>query len=67
MEVKTEDEPVAAAEAQQDSRGREQQQEAAAEAQAEVKSEDKGGHHGRKRPYEENRSYGYYEHREEKR
>lgn len=28
---------------------------------------DKGGHHSRKRPYEENRSYSYYEHREEKR
>uniref|UniRef100_A0A674N1J7 Heteroous nuclear ribonucleoprotein U like 1 n=1 Tax=Takifugu rubripes TaxID=31033 RepID=A0A674N1J7_TAKRU len=33
-----------------------------------VKAEgDKGGHYSRKRPYEENRSYSYYEHREEKR
>uniref|UniRef100_A0A7N6BCS4 Uncharacterized protein n=1 Tax=Anabas testudineus TaxID=64144 RepID=A0A7N6BCS4_ANATE len=28
---------------------------------------DRGGHYGRKRPYEENRGYGYYEHREDKR
>lgn len=33
-----------------------------------VKAEgEKGGHYSRKRPYEENRSYSYYEHREEKR
>uniref|UniRef100_H3DNV8 Heteroous nuclear ribonucleoprotein U like 1 n=1 Tax=Tetraodon nigroviridis TaxID=99883 RepID=H3DNV8_TETNG len=28
---------------------------------------EKGGHYSRKRPYEESRSYSYYEHREEKR
>uniref|UniRef100_A0A665V530 Heterogeneous nuclear ribonucleoprotein U like 1 n=1 Tax=Echeneis naucrates TaxID=173247 RepID=A0A665V530_ECHNA len=28
---------------------------------------DRGGHYSRKRPYEENRGYSYYEHREDKR
>lgn len=28
---------------------------------------DKSGQHSRKRPYEESRGYGYYEHREDKR
>lgn len=28
---------------------------------------DRGGQYSRKRPHEDNRSYGYYEHREEKR
>lgn len=59
VEVKTEDDPEPAGDRQQDNHT----------AQAEeVKVEaDKGGHYSRKRPYEENRSYGYYEHREEKR
>lgn len=59
MEVKTEDDPEPAGDRQQDNHT----------AQTEkVKVEaDKGGHYSRKRPYEENRGYGYYEHREEKR
>uniref|UniRef100_A0A8C4GIB2 Heterogeneous nuclear ribonucleoprotein U-like 1 n=1 Tax=Dicentrarchus labrax TaxID=13489 RepID=A0A8C4GIB2_DICLA len=54
---------------QQDVQETEHQQEQDGAAQAEqVKVEaDKGGNYGRKRPHEENRSYGYYEHREEKR
>ncbi|XP_036981052.1 heterogeneous nuclear ribonucleoprotein U-like protein 1 [Acanthopagrus latus] len=69
VEVKIEDNPEAIREGQQDNRGteREHGQDAAAQAE-EVKVEgDKGGHQSRKRPYEENRSYNYYEHREEKR
>uniref|UniRef100_A0A8C6SFK9 Heterogeneous nuclear ribonucleoprotein U like 1 n=1 Tax=Neogobius melanostomus TaxID=47308 RepID=A0A8C6SFK9_9GOBI len=46
----------------------EQQGESERATPIEVKTEsEKGGQHGRKRPYEENRGYGYYEHREEKR
>lgn len=71
MEVKTEEpapdpEPVAVK--QVDNQGPEPQQGQDGTARAEqVKVEDKGGNYSRKRPYEESRSYGYYEHREEKR
>lgn len=58
VEVKTEDDPEPAADRQDNHTTQPEQ----------VKVEaDKGGHYSRKRPYEENRSYGYYEHREEKR
>ncbi|XP_035535337.1 heterogeneous nuclear ribonucleoprotein U-like protein 1 [Morone saxatilis] len=69
VEVKTEDDPQVAGDGQQDIQETERQQEQDAAAQAEqVKVEaDKGGNYGRKRPHEESRSYGYYEHREEKR
>lgn len=68
VEVKTEDQPEPVS-IKQDNHGAEHQQEQDSTAQAEqVKVEtDKGGNYSRKRPYEENRSYGYYEHREEKR
>lgn len=64
-----EDDPEAAGDGQQNIHGTEHQQEPEDAPHAEqVKVEaDKGGHYGRKRPYEESRSYGYYEHREEKR
>uniref|UniRef100_UPI0037E7A8D0 heterogeneous nuclear ribonucleoprotein U-like protein 1 n=1 Tax=Semicossyphus pulcher TaxID=241346 RepID=UPI0037E7A8D0 len=69
VEVKLEDDPEPAEDQQQDSHGTEPQSELDGTAQAEqVKAEDdKGGHYGRKRPYEESRAYGYYEHREDKR
>lgn len=70
VEVKTEDNAEAIREGEQDNHGTEREHGQDAPAQAEeVKVEgDKGGHQSRKRPYEENRSYGsYYEHREEKR
>ncbi len=67
--MKIEEVPVAAGDNQQDIQAAEQQQEQSGAAQAaQVKEEaDKGGHQSRKRPYEETRSYGYYERREEKR
>uniref|UniRef100_A0AAQ5ZH59 Uncharacterized protein n=1 Tax=Amphiprion ocellaris TaxID=80972 RepID=A0AAQ5ZH59_AMPOC len=69
VEVKVEDESEAIGDRREDSHGAEQQQGQEAAGQAEqVKVEgERGGHYGRKRPYEENRSYGYYEHREDKR
>lgn len=55
----------------EDTQTTEQQRGQDGTAQAEqVKVEaDRGGHYrdSRKRPYEENRGYGYYEHREDKR
>ncbi|XP_068172711.1 heterogeneous nuclear ribonucleoprotein U-like protein 1 isoform X2 [Antennarius striatus] len=66
--IKMEDGTRNSREQQQDNHGEEHQQGQDGTAQAEVKVEaDKGGHSSRKRPYEENRTYGYYEHREEKR
>ena len=69
MEIKTEDDSGAPVDREQDNHGTEQQHEQDSAAQAEqVKVEaDKGGNYSRKRPYEENRGYGYYEHREDKR
>lgn len=66
VEVKTEDDQE---DTQQDNHRTDQQREPEASAQAEqVKAEsDRAGQVGRKRPYEENRGYGYYEHREDKR
>uniref|UniRef100_A0A673BGP6 Uncharacterized protein n=1 Tax=Sphaeramia orbicularis TaxID=375764 RepID=A0A673BGP6_9TELE len=66
VEVKTEDDKE---DTQQDNHRTDQQREPEASAQAEqVKAEaDRAGNYGRKRPYEENRGYGYYEHREDKR
>uniref|UniRef100_A0A8C2Z5F5 Heteroous nuclear ribonucleoprotein U like 1 n=1 Tax=Cyclopterus lumpus TaxID=8103 RepID=A0A8C2Z5F5_CYCLU len=62
-------EPHVDAQKSNDSHRTEQQDGQDGEPQAEeIKVEaDKSGHHGRKRPYEESRSYSYYEHREEKR
>lgn len=64
-----EDDPEAAGDPQQDNHGTEHPDVPGATNQAEqVKVEaEKSGNHGRKRPHEESRSYGYYEHREEKR
>lgn len=69
MEVKKEDDPEPADNHQQDSRSTERDREQEVPAPAEqVKAEaDKGGHNSRKRPYDDNRTYSYYEHREEKR
>ncbi|XP_029303101.1 heterogeneous nuclear ribonucleoprotein U-like protein 1 isoform X2 [Cottoperca gobio] len=69
VEVKMEDEPEDAGDTPQDSQGSEHQdgQDGAAEGEQIKVEADRGGNHGRKRPYEENRSYSYYEHREEKR
>lgn len=69
VEVKMEDDPEAAGDTQQDIHGAEHQhgQDGAAQAEQVKVEADKGGHHSRKRPYEENRSYGYYERREDKR
>ncbi|XP_031141187.1 heterogeneous nuclear ribonucleoprotein U-like protein 1 isoform X2 [Sander lucioperca] len=69
VEVKMEDDPEAAGDPQQDNHGTEHPDVPGATNQAEqVKVEaEKSGNHGRKRPHEESRSYGYYEHREEKR
>uniref|UniRef100_A0A673BID6 Uncharacterized protein n=1 Tax=Sphaeramia orbicularis TaxID=375764 RepID=A0A673BID6_9TELE len=65
--VQEPEEPVE--DTQQDNHRTDQQREPEASAQAEqVKAEaDRAGNYGRKRPYEENRGYGYYEHREDKR
>ncbi|XP_014328605.1 heterogeneous nuclear ribonucleoprotein U-like protein 1 isoform X2 [Xiphophorus maculatus] len=60
-EIKTEDEAEPVGDEQQAAQEAEQQD------QAEIKTEDNKGGNSRKRPHEENRSYGYYEHREEKR
>ncbi|XP_036005880.1 heterogeneous nuclear ribonucleoprotein U-like protein 1 isoform X1 [Fundulus heteroclitus] len=60
-EIKTEEEAEPVEDGQQEAQGTEQQ------SQAEVKAEDNKGGNSRKRPHEENRGYGYYEHREEKR
>ncbi|XP_068601713.1 heterogeneous nuclear ribonucleoprotein U-like protein 1 [Brachionichthys hirsutus] len=60
VEIKTEDDAEGSGEQRQG-------QDDAAQAE-QVKTEaDKGGHSSRKRPHEESRPYGYYEHREEKR
>ncbi|KAL6115757.1 hnrnpul1 [Pungitius sinensis] len=69
VEVKMEDDPGADEDTQQDRHGTENQGSQDGERQAEeIKVEaDRSGHHSRKRPYEESRSYSYYEHREEKR
>lgn len=69
VELKTEDDPEAAGDKQQDVQDTEHPREEDGAAQAEqVKVEaDRGGHYSRKRPYEESRGYGYYEHREDKR
>lgn len=68
MEIKTEDESEPAEERQQDSEGPEQRGQGSAGQAEQVKAEaDRGGNYSRKRPYEENRGYSYYEHREEKR
>ncbi|XP_045929069.1 heterogeneous nuclear ribonucleoprotein U-like protein 1 [Micropterus dolomieu] len=69
VEVKVEDDPETIGDRNQDIHQTEHQREQDGTAQAEqVKVEaDKGGHHSRKRPHEENRGYGYYEHREDKR
>lgn len=69
MEVKLEEETEAAEDRQQETQATEEQTEQNASDQTpQVKVEaERGGHYGRKRPYEESRGYGYYEHREEKR
>lgn len=69
VEVKKEDDPEPAGDQQQDNHKSEHpsgQEDTAQPDQVKVEGE-KGGHYSRKRPYEENRSYSYYEHREEKR
>uniref|UniRef100_A0A3P8QP81 Uncharacterized protein n=1 Tax=Astatotilapia calliptera TaxID=8154 RepID=A0A3P8QP81_ASTCA len=66
--VKMEDESEGAGERQQDNQHDQQHGQDTAGQPEQVKTEDeRGGHYGRKRPYEENRGYSYYEHREEKR
>ncbi|XP_072308963.1 heterogeneous nuclear ribonucleoprotein U-like protein 1 [Eucyclogobius newberryi] len=71
VEVKTENVDNAEQEEQESHKEEDQQQQESGEesgAPIEVKTEsEKGGTQGRKRPFEENRGYGYYEHREEKR
>lgn len=69
VEIKMEDDSEAPGDREQDIHGTEQQRGEDGTGQAEqAKVEaDKSGHYGRKRPYEENRGYGYYEHREDKR
>ncbi|XP_042269741.1 heterogeneous nuclear ribonucleoprotein U-like protein 1 [Thunnus maccoyii] len=69
VEVKLEDNSEAAGDSEQDIRGTEQQrgQDGAGQAEQVKVEADKGGQYGRKRPYEESRGYGYYEHREDKR
>ncbi|XP_031719402.1 heterogeneous nuclear ribonucleoprotein U-like protein 1 isoform X1 [Anarrhichthys ocellatus] len=69
VEVKMEEEPAADEDTQQGNQGTEHLDGQDSEHQAEqIKVEaDRSGHSGRKRPYEESRGYGYYEHREEKR
>lgn len=63
-----EDDPEATGDSQQDINETEHQlgQDGAAQAEQVKVEADKGGH-SRKRPHEENRGYGYYEHREDKR
>uniref|UniRef100_A0A669EFH8 Heteroous nuclear ribonucleoprotein U like 1 n=1 Tax=Oreochromis niloticus TaxID=8128 RepID=A0A669EFH8_ORENI len=66
--VKMEDESEGAGERQQDNQHEQPHGEDTAGQPEQVKTEaERGGHYGRKRPYEENRGYSYYEHREEKR
>lgn len=68
VEVKMEDESEGAGERQQDNQHDQQHGQDTAGQPEQVKTEgERGGHYGRKRPYEENRGYSYYEHREEKR
>ncbi|KAM3615318.1 uncharacterized protein V6R79_000114 [Siganus canaliculatus] len=67
VKIKQEDEPQPVEDRQQDSHDTENQHRQDDAAQAEVKVEGDKGNHSRKRPYEENRGYGYYEHREDKR
>jgi len=69
VEIKLEDNSGAAGDSEQDIRETEQQRgEDGADQAEQIKVEgDKGGQYGRKRPYEESRGYGYYEHREDKR
>lgn len=69
VEVKTEEDPEPAIDQPQGNNDAEHQHDQDGAARAEqVKVEaEKGGNHSRKRPYEDNRSYSYYEHREEKR
>ncbi|XP_041850279.1 heterogeneous nuclear ribonucleoprotein U-like protein 1 [Melanotaenia boesemani] len=69
VEVKTEQDAEAVEDRSQETQDADQQRGQDAAGQAEqVKMEgDRGGNYSRKRPYEENRGYGYYEHREEKR
>ncbi|XP_063350399.1 heterogeneous nuclear ribonucleoprotein U-like protein 1 [Pelmatolapia mariae] len=68
VEVKMEDESEGAGERQQDNQHEQQHGQDTAGQPEQVKTEgERGGHYGRKRPYEENRGYSYYEHREEKR
>lgn len=72
LEVKVEikkEEPEPVDDQQQDNHKSEhpsEQEDTAQSDQVKVEGE-KGGHYSRKRPYEESRSYSYYEHREEKR
>uniref|UniRef100_A0A8D3BEX1 Uncharacterized protein n=1 Tax=Scophthalmus maximus TaxID=52904 RepID=A0A8D3BEX1_SCOMX len=69
VEVKIEDDPDAAGDRGPDVHEEEQKpgQDDAGQAD-QVKAEgDRGGNYSRKRPYEESRGYGYYEHREDKR
>uniref|UniRef100_A0A667XM63 Heteroous nuclear ribonucleoprotein U like 1 n=1 Tax=Myripristis murdjan TaxID=586833 RepID=A0A667XM63_9TELE len=63
VEIKKEDE---SAEEQQEPANEWEAQEAQQAEQIKVEA-DRSGHHSRKRPYDENRGYGYYEHREDKR
>ncbi|XP_076002586.1 heterogeneous nuclear ribonucleoprotein U-like protein 1 isoform X2 [Genypterus blacodes] len=68
VEVKTEADTEAAADGQQREREERHREQDGSWQGDQVKSEsEKGGQYGRKRPYEESRSYGYYEHREDKR
>lgn len=69
VEIKKEEEPETVGQQQQDNHNSEHPSGREDTAHSDhVKVEgDKGGHYSRKRPYEENRSYSYYEHREEKR
>lgn len=69
VEIKKEEEPEPVGDQQQDNHKSEHpsgQEDTAQSDQVKVEGE-KGGHYSRKRPYEESRSYSYYEHREEKR
>lgn len=69
MEVKKEEDPEPVADQQQDNHNSQHasvQDDTAHSEQVKMEG-DKGGHYSRKRPYEESRSYSYYEHREEKR
>nr|XP_020461223.1 heterogeneous nuclear ribonucleoprotein U-like protein 1 [Monopterus albus]XP_020461224.1 heterogeneous nuclear ribonucleoprotein U-like protein 1 [Monopterus albus] len=69
VEVKLEDVPESAGAKQQDNHGAEQQcgEDGAGQAEQIKVEGERGGNYSRKRPYEENRGYGYYEHREDKR